>query len=280
MCYKWLIFGVIFLLIPIGIANFKIFAEKKIKPTEEQKKNANLTFGLLILFYWLCDLFYMAIILDNLALKFIFGGLIMTIIFMNLSKAFIGGKPQLKWGLVQDFIVGVGMSVYLIYIIPNEALQNVVIPIVSAVYGGLITLVGVAWTIRKADSDRRNEEKKAFHPIIYPYKRGAVSSSKDVCNILFENKDAGNYHYLGVFKNTNNGILLVKELIVDGDSFPIKYGDVLEKEKIAQLILLTDQKLSFDEVVLIGTDVKYTPIKYLLTLNDAKDEIEKITEID
>lgn len=165
MWYEWLIFGVIFLLIPIGIANLKIMAEKKIKPTEEQKKNANLNLGFLMLFYWLCDFFYMAFILDSLTLKFIFGGLIMIVIFMNLSKAFIGGKPQLKWGLVQDFIVGVGMSVYLIYIIPNADLQNVIIPIVSAVYGGLITLVGVAWTIKHTQAEQKKEEISKAKPI-------------------------------------------------------------------------------------------------------------------
>ena len=165
MWYEWLIFAVIFLLIPIGIANFKIIAGKSIKATEEQKENANRAFGLLMLFYWLCDLFYMAFILDSLVLKFVFGGLIMIIIFMNLSKAFIGGKPQLKWGLVQDFIIGVGMSVYLIYIIPNTDLQNVVIPIVAAVYGGLITLVGVAWTIKHTQAGQKKEEILKAKPI-------------------------------------------------------------------------------------------------------------------
>ena len=54
-------------------------------------------------------------------------------------------------------IIGVGLSVYLIYIIPNKDLQAIVIPIVSAVYGGLITLVGVAWTI-KDTNDKRKED--------------------------------------------------------------------------------------------------------------------------
>ena len=60
--------------------------------------------------------------------------------------------------MVFDFVLGVGLSIYLIYIIPNEGLQNIIIPIVSAVYGGLLTLVGVAWTIKKSDSDRKQEE--------------------------------------------------------------------------------------------------------------------------
>ena len=180
MWYEWIIFAVVFLLFPIAVVNFKIMAEKRINPTEEQKKKANLNCGFFILFYWLCDLFYMAVILDSLALKFVFGGLIMLIIFYNLSKAFISGESHFKWGLIQDFLVGVGMSIYLIYIIPNADLQNVVIPIVSAVYGGLITLVGVAWTIKKTDDDRKAESIIHATPYlqINNYKRSEVACTK------------------------------------------------------------------------------------------------------
>lgn len=166
MWYKWLIFSVVFLLIPIGIASFKIWGQKRIKLTEEQKKRGSRTCFFLMLFYWLCDLFYMAFILDSLALKFIFGGLIMIIIFYNLSKAFINGKPQLKWGLVQDFVVGVVLSIYLIYIIPDTDLKAVVISIISAIYGGLLTLVGVAWTIRHSIAERNHLEEERATPYL------------------------------------------------------------------------------------------------------------------
>ena len=280
MWYEWLIFGVIFLLIPIGIANLKIMAEKKIKPTEEQKKNANYTCFLLTLFYWLCDFFYMAFILDSLVLKFIFGGLIMIVIFMNLSKAFIGGKPQLKWGLVQDFIVGVGMSVYLIYIIPNDDLQNVVIPIVSAVYGGLITLVGVAWTIRKADNDRKIEESRAIHPYLYPFNSNNEFEGRELLTVQFLNDNNGDSKYIGMIKNTDNGVLIIKELIVDGKSFKVKFGDVFDKGRFAQLIVYPTEKLLYNEVILVGTDIKGNTVKYLLVLKEEKKEIERIVEVE
>ena len=244
MWYEWLIFGVIFLLIPIGIINIKIMGEKKIKPTEEQKKNANLTFGLLILFYWLCDLFYMAFILDSLALKFVFGGLIMIIIFMNLSKAFIGGKPQLKWGLVQDFIVGVGMSVYLIYIIPNTNLQNVVIPIVSAVYGGLITLVGVAWTIRKADIDRNEIERKQYKPFFVLLNVYDKKIDKDVTRLDFESKNDKEMFGLldGYIQNLDFSHFIIEKIVIaDTEYYPIT-NSVIEKNEIISLSVYGSKK--------------------------------------
>ena len=107
----------------------------------------------------------MTFIINNIVWKFILGGLIMVIIFYNLSKAFINRNSPLKFGLVQDFIVGIALTIYLIYIIPNESLQQIIIPIVAAVYGGLLTLVGVAWTIKKSDRDRKEEEIKKAKPL-------------------------------------------------------------------------------------------------------------------
>lgn len=218
MWYEWIIFAVVFLLFPIAVVNFKIMAEKRINPTEEQKKQANLNCRFLILFYWLCDLFYMAFILDILTLKFVFGGLVMVIIFFNLSKAFISGTPHFKWGLIQDFLVGVGMSIYLIFIIPSADLKEVVIPIVSAVYGGLITLVGVAWTIRKADSDRKEEEKKKAKPtfvLSMDNQKTDTDFTNKVC--FYEDEVLANTSVvLALVENSEQSTFIIERIFHDG----------------------------------------------------------------
>ena len=65
----------------------------------------------------------------------------MVIVFYNLSKAFISGNKAFSFGLIQDFIVGISLTVYLIYIISNKELQEIIISIIAAVYGGLLTLL-------------------------------------------------------------------------------------------------------------------------------------------
>ena len=86
----------------------------------------------------------------------------MLIVFYNLSNAFANSKAKrsglIKWGMLQDFIVGVGLSIYLIYIIPNTALREIVSVIIAAVYGGLLTLVGVAWTIKHSMIQKHEDE--------------------------------------------------------------------------------------------------------------------------
>ena len=86
------------------------------------------------------------------------------------------------------------MTVYLIYLIPEKELQAIILTIVAALYGGLITLVGVAWTIKKSDKDRKADEilKKAdeeakplYHQICEIYDK----ANKEIDKIVSEAKE-------------------------------------------------------------------------------------------
>lgn len=109
-----------------------------------------------ILFYWLVDAFYIAIFSHSLLCQFITGDLCMVIIFTNLSNLVISRKAVSKVAMLHDFVAEIAITIYLIYIIPNPSLQNIVLIIARALFGGLITLVGVAWTIK--DGHRREAE--------------------------------------------------------------------------------------------------------------------------
>ena len=157
----------------------------------------------------------------------------MVTIFTNLVYAFISGTKRSKFAnglLLQDFLVGVALTVYLIYIIPGKtmeingvvvidnSLREIITTIVSAVYGGLLTLVGVAWTIRKGDDDRRQDiarieegkredERKKCLPFLNLY----TNVSKEVDHtIRFYHLNFGNgtnevtFHIVDfIIKNTN-----------------------------------------------------------------------------
>ena len=163
----WISFTLIAILIPIGLASFKVWGEKHFNYTDEQKKNASINLFKYWMFYWLCDLFYMACFMDNIVCKFVFGCLIMVIVLMNVCFSFASSNCKTafqKIGLLQNFLVGIGLTIYLIYLIPEKELQTIILTIVAALYGGLITLVGVAWTIKKSDKDRKEDEIKHEKP--------------------------------------------------------------------------------------------------------------------
>ena len=200
MWYLWVIFAVFAALIPVGIMSMAVRAAKPYRNDKRKIKVISCNVIKYCLFYCLCDLFFMSFIIDSLACKFIFGGLIMLIIFYNLSNVFVAGKKNsfshfAKWVMMQDFVVGISLSTYLIYIVPNADLQNIIIPIVAGVYGGLLTLVGVAWTINHEKEERFNqdqnrnrerklEEQKKYKPIFNLY-HGEFP--KSFINAEFEN---------------------------------------------------------------------------------------------
>lgn len=129
------------------------------------KKHICVTSLKLVSFYLLLDLFYMSFIINNLLLKFVFGILTVLIILYRLSISFLSGSKFPKWYLVQDFVLGIGLTIYLVFIIPNNNLQTIVTAIVAAVYGGLLTLVGVAWTIKHGEKQKREDELAKAKPL-------------------------------------------------------------------------------------------------------------------
>lgn len=118
-----------------------------------------------MIFYWIVDAFYITTFTKWFAGQVIFGCLGIIVIFYNLSRTIIAGKVKNAFLLVQDFALGIAGTIYLICIIPDKNIQNVVLVTVSAVYGGLITLVGVAWTIK--DSHKQERETKRLEKMPY-----------------------------------------------------------------------------------------------------------------
>lgn len=127
-------------------------------------------------FYFLIDVFVFAII--NywtsgetkqdvwLVLQVVFGGIAMLFVFVNLTKSFLSNDKKHMWLMLQDFVFGVVITIYLIYLIPDSSLQSIVLTIVASIYGGLLTLVGVAWTIKDNAEKLKQERKLSIKPYL------------------------------------------------------------------------------------------------------------------
>lgn len=217
----WISFALILLLVPIGLASIIVCFERKRHFSDGQKKNVRANMAKYLLFYWLCDLFYMACFIDNLICKYVFGLIILCVIFINLSIAFSSPKNKTGFeraGMVQDFIVGVGLTVYLIYLISDTSLQTIVIALVSAIYGGLITLAGVAWTIRKSDLDRKNDEINKAKPV-FSLNQLYMKATDDplICHFV-EKHDTGESQIRLYFRieNSNLSLFTLNRIFHDG----------------------------------------------------------------
>lgn len=224
----WISFALIALLIPIGLASIKIWGEKHFKFTEEQKKNASINLFKYWIFFRLLDLFYMAFFLDNLICKFVFGCLIMVIILLSVCSSFVSSNRKTvfqKFCLLLDFIVGIGMTVYLIYLIPEKELQTIILTIVAALYGGLITLVGVAWTVKKSDKDRKEEEINRAKPCFSfnPYPRdGIIKGIDKFCFSSLEGETRYKREVKVQLENSNKSPFILKKIFHDDKWFDLE----------------------------------------------------------
>lgn len=278
MWWQWVIFSVVFLGVPVGLNQLKHTTTKGKTDTKEQEKQSNNVFAKLCFFYWLCDLFYMAHIINNLICKFVFGLFVMVTIFTNLVYAFISGIKRSKFAnglLLQDFLVGVALTVYLIYIIPGKtmeingvvvidnSLREIITTIVSAVYGGLLTLVGVAWTIRKGDDDRRRDitrieeekredERKRYLPFLNLY----TDVPKTVDHtISFYHLNFGNstnvvtFHMVDfIIKNTNFNAFCLRGMVFNDHEANCNPLSFIEKN--------WSVKFSFLEELVLDNDIQ------------------------
>lgn len=294
MWWQWLIFTILLIVFPVGMIQWKQFAEKKNNFTQEQIKIAEQRMVIYTMFYWLCDFFYMTFIIDNLTWKFILGGLIMVIIFYNLSRAFINGNRIFNFGLIQDFIVGIALTVYLIYIIPNQDLQNIIIPIVSAVYGGLLTLVGVAWTIRKSDSDRKQEEEQKAKPLVFVCdpKSTSVRSEDLIRGILHSDNTNGTLKKAPgnktaytlpqiLIDNSDYSHVIIRGFRVNDDFHLYDYGQVLPKDEV--IYLKSDFRFEYtDEIIYVSIilqDMLENLHELILNFSIVKDGKDKVIKI-
>lgn len=261
----WVSFAVIAVIIIFGIPAFKnwLLSKTKMVITPEMDKNANVKVVIYILFYLLCDLYYMSWFIDSLVCQYIFGGLIMIILFMTLSNSASYPKKRSafeRFGMIQDFVIGIFISIHLIYIIPDKELQNIVIPIVSAVYGGFITLVGVALTIRKSDKDRKEDEIKKAKPLVFIVNPAYIDNKKD--NLLTRElyskynkgtlqlkvEDSKKYSLSFIpISNSDYSHCVIIGFRINEDYHIYDIGQVLQKERL--MLLNSNYKFEYKEEI-------------------------------
>lgn len=175
--WLWVIFVMVAIAAPCFFFSLYVFENQQAQRSDEDKSAGALNVAKHTLLFWLYDLFYMAIFNRWQIPVFVFGTIAIVVIFYTVASAFLSGKKMLQPVLPFDLLLGMALTIYLIYIVPDEALQNIILAVVVSVLGGIIALVGVAWTIRhtnqsrqedllRMETDRREEERKKHIPYI------------------------------------------------------------------------------------------------------------------
>ena len=101
-------------------------------------------------------------------LTYLFGtfGILFIIAFVLFSLVSVQSKRLYDYFAIGfDFFVSVIVCAFMIANIKDDNIRTIVLSLTSAIYGGLLTLIGVAWTIKKSDKNRKEDERKKARPL-------------------------------------------------------------------------------------------------------------------
>lgn len=215
----WFFFGFFAVFCPIAFCYWYIRVYKDRCPYQQLDEIKLISAAITnIIMFWLFDLLYMAIFNDWLICKFVFGVLSIIVIFINLAKAFAKEGNATAFFLALELVIGLGLTIYLIYIIPIDSLRTIVTAIVAAVYGGLLTLSGVAWTIHRSDKLKKDEEIQKAKPI-FTFEMQRTNTIdltvKKVCTFCDNEADLV-CRCWAILENSNHSVFSIDEIYHDG----------------------------------------------------------------
>lgn len=265
----WFWFG--FVAVAALVAPIGLFVEFLPRDPNKKQFTAAVKWSILLtLFVWFFDLLYMAVFNRWIVWEYIFGLIAIVLLFTNLTRSFLSGKKGGRWILPFEFLVDVGLSVYLIYRIPNNDLRTIVTTIAAALFGGCLTLVGVAWTIRhqKASQDEENR----IHAIPYLSIKKEELQNKTIRAHFIPNEpllSGGWMVSLDVFKikNLSDNIVILKSMSLGGIPAVFESETVLEKNAIVKIDFLSSFEFMSEEKAYC-LFFKYVPDHLAMTCSD------------
>ena len=292
----WFAFAVIAWEIPICFCWFKAYADNKGNYTKEQHTRTSINTIKNIIYWWLLDCLYMAIFNQWKAWIFIFGGIILIRNLYILTVAFLNNYDKgafFSVAMLIELLLAVAITIYLIYLMPDtNKLQTIVTAVVAAVYGGLLALVGVAWTIKKSDRDRAQAEIDRCKPLLFIYDIDTYHLSirlpnKSVCinrkaaphspetRIVYRFNDL-------IVHNSDFSYCSICGVILDNNYFSFVFNQVLNKDTCIRLEIdecaIVERKI--DNVYLHIKDILnndyYLKVKFYVDNSDEDSEINVI----
>ena len=266
---------------PFALANAKINFEAKGNFTEEQKKAATTKIGVAMFSIWYVDFVFVCMFMNWLVAFFILAGLYLISMVYNVASVLVNRKDHKAYPnflIVGDFVLSFLLMILLIYKIPNESLQIIVTTLVSALIGGLLTLLGVIMTIKKSDKDRKEERLSQIKPFFYytPYFDGP-----DYYNGKKSNHDKrfqiGNEHthgiMLGRFVNSDKVEFLLKSILIGDKEILCSFDPAVSKGELFEICLFSEEKVEVPtEYTLKIEDIDKNEMLFRISLDTTRRE--------
>ncbi len=232
---SWFVFGLIAVCVPVLCLYLYAFMVERTSMENSEKKKLAKELKENVLRIWLFDLLYMAIFNNWIIFIYVFGIIAILVIFYNLSKVFLSNySNKIGWSMIVDFVMGIAITVWLICKIEDNDIRIVITTILAAVFGGLLTLIGVAWSIKSQEKARKEEEKSKCKPMFRFFGRKAKISE---CNLVYcyknlENETSNYDAFFYPFKNFDNANFSINNVEVNGIKFFPTNDSNIEKNEV------------------------------------------------
>lgn len=233
-----------------------------------------------VIFYIFFDLFCLSLVENWLICQLVFGVGALLIIFYSCSLVFLSNSKVPFYFILQDFLIGIILTVYLIYIIPNKEIQDIVTTIVSTVYGGVFTLIGVVWAFQKGYLERTEEHRLSQKP--YLFVQNVVSGLiGDPLYSWFYSENIKNTTtvYLGFLKNTDNGVAILKYIKTKNNVYTPHWLTVVDKGVMFRVALKKDINDTSNDFILVLEDVLGNVYSYVFEFDQNTNKVVGLNEI-
>jgi len=118
-----------------------------------------------------------------------------------------------------------------------EWITYILIPLVSALIGGGLTMLGVIVTIKWEAKQKKQENIEKALPIIINVSDELIPKDEEVFRILFESDGDDKHTICGMFKNTDNGILFLDSIKTETKEYLPVNASTVEKNTYFSIII-------------------------------------------
>ncbi len=146
----------------------------------------------------------------------------------------------------------------------NEIIIGIFVPLVSALIGGGLTLVGVLMTIKHEKKDEEERQRLSVKPWIYsvnPMEEYDYKNAKDIIFSVNDRLSTGIRKQV-IIRNTDNGILIFEKIETKHFEYKPLVGNVMDKNSVCNLNIELEENDDIDNCILYIRDIFNNSYRY------------------
>lgn len=158
---------------------------------------------------------------------------------------------------------------------------DVFVPLLSALVGGLITMLGVVYTIKHEQKKSAEQARESVKPWIFSVDTTETGDGKNVNTYSMQAEEVLSYNR-GIdllIKNTDNGIAILERFQTKNNTYLPVYGRILDKNSITHLEICIAPNETMEEMYLYIKDIYGNEYRYRIDADQSPQKSYVLTEM-